>query len=167
MTTVAIISDTHVPSRASAVPEWVREAVASADRVIHAGDFDSAETYEAFRDLAGEELVAVRGNTDPLGIDLPETAGLRVKGVEFVVTHGDGHTGSYRDRVLETVRREADDPDSAVGVSGHSHELHDEVVDGIRLLNPGSATGAAPASSASMLVVEVADGELSVDVREG
>ncbi|GAA0664065.1 metallophosphoesterase [Natronoarchaeum mannanilyticum] len=167
MTTVAIVSDTHVPSRASAVPEWVREAVASADRVIHAGDFDSRDAYEEFRDIAGAELVAVRGNMDPRGIDVPERAGLTVEGVEFVVTHGDGHTGSYRDRVLETVRREADDPDSVVGVSGHTHELLDEVVDGIRLLNPGSATGAAPASSASMLVVEVADGELSVDVREG
>jgi len=166
MTTIAIVSDTHVPSRASAVPEWVRETVASADRVIHAGDFDTEETYETFRDLAGEELVAVRGNMDPPGAGLPETAGLRPDGVEFVVTHGDGHTGSYRDRVLETVHREADDPDAAVGVSGHTHELHDEVVDGIRLLNPGSATGAAPASSASMLVVEVADGDLSVEVRE-
>jgi len=166
MTTVAIVSDTHVPSRASAVPERVRDAVASADRVIHAGDFDSADAYETFRDLAGEALVAVRGNTDPLGIDLPETASLRVDGVEFVITHGDGHTGSYRDRVLETVRREADDPDAAVGVSGHTHELLDEVVDGIRLLNPASATGAAPASSASMLVVEVLDGDLSVEVLE-
>jgi len=167
MTTVAIVSDTHVPSRASAVPEWVREAVASADRVIHAGDFDSRDAYEEFRDIAGEELVAVQGNMDPRRIGIPETAGLTVEGVEFVVTHGDGHTGSYRDRVLETVRREADDPDSAVGVSGHTHELFDEVVDGTRLLNPGSATGAAPASSASMLVAEVADGELSVAVREG
>ncbi|WP_256393590.1 metallophosphoesterase family protein [Natronoarchaeum rubrum] len=167
MTTVAIVSDTHVPSRAGAVPEWVREAVASADRVIHAGDFDSRDAYEAVRDMAGGDLVAVRGNMDPLALDLPETASLTVESVEFVVTHGDGHTGSYRDRVLQTVRREADDPDSTVGVSGHTHELHDEVVDGIRLLNPGSATGAAPAASASMLVAEVAGGELSVAVREG
>jgi len=41
----------------------------------------------------------------------------------------------------------------------------DEVVDGVRLLNPGSATGARPATAASFLAVTVTDGDLDVTLH--
>jgi len=160
---VAIVSDTHVPSRATRIPEWVRERVRSADHVIHAGDFDSRDALAAVEDLASE-LTAVSGNMDR-GLGLPAVATVDLGGVEFVVTHGTGSKAGYEDRVANTVREHASDGPT-VGVSGHTHELLDTTVGGVRLLNPGSATGAAPATSASMLTARVADGELSVDVHE-
>ena len=142
---VAVIGDTHVPSRATGVPDWVRERIRSADHVVHTGDFDSREAYETIADLA-PALTAVSGNMDR-GLDLPAVATADRGGVRFVVTHGTGSRRGY-------------------GVAGHTHEVLDTTVDGVRLLNPGSATGAAPAAKATMLWVRAADGTLSVDVLE-
>jgi len=162
---IAVVSDTHVPSREPEIPEWVKARIREADHTIHAGDFDSPAAYETVLNLAGPDLTAVAGNTDPASLDLPEAATVEIAGVSFGVTHGTGSLEGYRERVRETLRREA--PDAAVGVSGHTHELMDETVDGLRLLNPGSATGATPADAATMLTVTVADGSVAVEVREG
>ena len=163
MEQVAIISDTHIPSRAERIPDWVVAEIERADHTIHAGDFDSAEALDAVRDLA-DSLTVVSGNMDG-GLSLPETAAVEIGGVEFVVTHGTGDLDGYEERVAGIVRKAADDGPT-VGVSGHTHRVLDEVIEGVRLLNPGSATGADPATVESMLVAEVEDGELDVTVRE-
>ncbi|WP_440007863.1 metallophosphoesterase family protein [Halomicrococcus sp. SG-WS-1] len=165
MTRLALVSDTHVPSRARRIPDWVRTRVRRADHVVHAGDFDSADALASVRELTDGDLTAVAGNTDPAALDLPEIATLDVAGVTFVVTHGTGPARGYRERVAETVRREAGD--AAVGVSGHTHETLDERVDGVRLLNPGSATGAAPADRETMMTATVEDGAVTVQTHEG
>ncbi|WP_254546182.1 metallophosphoesterase family protein [Halomarina pelagica] len=168
---IAVISDTHVPSRAAEIPSWVRDEVRAADHVVHAGDFDSREAYATVADLA-PELTAVRGNMDPVMSDaeLPEVASVELGGVRFVVTHGTGDLDTYRERVAGIVRGGADGDESdapVVGVCGHTHRLMDEVVEGVRLLNPGSATGADPATHATMLVVRAKGGEYEVSVEEG
>ncbi|WP_227352776.1 metallophosphoesterase family protein [Haladaptatus salinisoli] len=168
MLRVAVISDTHIPSRANRIPDWVRTRIQDADHTIHAGDFDSADALASVRELTDGNLTAVAGNTDPRSLRLPEVATLEREGVAFVVTHGTGPKRGYRDRVAETVRETADGSGGAsvVGVAGHTHEVMDETVDGVRLLNPGSATGAAPAREATMLVATVEDGGMSVQTHE-
>jgi putative phosphoesterase len=160
---VALVSDTHVPSRASEIPNFVEEAVEDADVVVHAGDFDSEDAYDAFEELADGELVAVRGNMDPVNLGLPAVETLWVEDRQFVVVHGSGPLEGYEDRVLQAVREDRDDED-AIGVSGHTHDLVDETVEGVRLLNPGSSTGAAPADEATMLTVDVDGSDVDVTV---
>lgn len=163
--TVAVVSDTHVPSRAEGIPEWVKERVRNADHTIHAGDFDSEAAYETVEELSGGKLTAARGNADPLSLGLPEVATLEASDTTFVVTHGTGSREGYRERVAETAKGEVDGP--AVGVSGHTHEVLNEDVAGVRLLNPGSATGATPADRATMMTVEIAQGAVRVELHEG
>lgn len=163
MKRVAVVSDTHVPSRAPEIPDFVANEMEDSDAVVHAGDFDSREAYEATWDL-NDDLVAVRGNMDPDGLDLPKTETVWVEDVQFVVVHGTGSLDTYDERVAATVREERDDPD-AVGISGHTHELRDETVEGVRLLNPGSATGVAPAETASLLLVDVDGDDVDVTPR--
>lgn len=155
---IALVSDTHIPSRAAELPPWVRERVGAADHTIHAGDFDSEEALATVRDLADGDLTAVRGNMDD-GLGLPEVDTVRLGGVEFVLYHGAGSLANYRDRVAHTVTEAGSDP---VGVCGHTHQHMDEVVRGVRLLNPGSATAASPAEEATMMTVTVDDGEATV-----
>ncbi|WP_248895354.1 metallophosphoesterase family protein [Haloplanus halobius] len=157
---LAIIGDTHVPSRASGIPDWVRERVEAADHTIHTGDFETPEALRTVRSLADGSLTAVRGNVDPASIDLPAVATVDRGGVTVVVTHGTGDRMGYEDRVASTVRDHAG-PD-AVGVAGHTHDPRDTVHDGVRLLNPGSATGASPATQTTMLTATVDDGDLDV-----
>ncbi|WP_299333568.1 metallophosphoesterase family protein [Haloplanus sp.] len=159
---VAIIGDTHIPDRATGIPDWVRERVEAADHTIHTGDFETPAAVDEVRSLAGEGFTGVRGNVDPERVDLPAVATVELDGVEFVVTHGTGDRIGYEDRVVAAVRECATDADTAVGVAGHTHECTDEVHDGVRLLNPGSATGAAPATETTMLTATVRDGDLDV-----
>lgn len=161
MPRVAVIADTHVSSRARQIPEWVVSEVENADHTIHAGDFDSAEALDTVRDLAGEELTVVSGNMDRR-LDLPDMATIERGGVEFVVTHGHGDIASHED-IATLVNEHSED---AVGVSGHTHQVFDEVVDGVHLLNPGSATGANPATAESMMVLTVENGDFEVTLHE-
>jgi predicted phosphodiesterase len=117
-------------------------------------------------------------DTDLPDADLPETTTVELGGVLFVVTHGTGPADDYRERVAAIVEQAAGETElPIVGVSGHTHQVMDETVpatgpdtnrqtpfaDGVRLLNPGSATGADPATRTTMMVLDVEDGE--VDVR--
>ena len=160
MQTVAIASDSHVPNRAPGLPGWVEDRVASADHVIHPGDFVDEDTLEHFRELADGALTAVTGNMDP-SLGLPHVDTLAVEAVTFVVTHGTGDPAGYDDRVVSAAREHGGE--DAVAVAGHTHQARDDVVDGVRLLNPGSCTGAPPASETSMMTVEV-DGD-AIDVE--
>lgn len=162
MATVAILGDTHVPSRAAEIPAWVRDRVAEADHVVLVGDYDDADVLADLRELAGDPT-AVRGNMDPASIDLPRVATLDVEDVRFVVTHGTGSPVGWHERVAETAREHAGDG-KTVGVAGHTHQVVDEEREGVRLLNPGSATGAAPATETSMLTVTVDGDDLAVEV---
>ncbi|RKD95972.1 metallophosphoesterase family protein [Halopiger aswanensis] len=165
MTRVAIVSDTHVPSRATEIPEWVADELRAADHAIHAGDFDSQAAYERVRELADGDLICARGNMDPGALELPVTDTLVVDDVTFVVTHGTGSPSDWHRRVLETAHDVVGADANAVAVAGHTHEVVDTVVDGTRVLNPGSATAARPATYETMLVATVEGGELTVDLR--
>lgn len=159
---VAIVSDTHIPSRATRIPAAFRERIRTADHVVHAGDFDSKGTLADVRTLT-DTLTAVRGNTDP-SVGLPEVAPIELGGVAFVVTHGTGSKHGYEDRIANLVR-EHGSPD-AVGIAGHTHGVLDTIHGGVRLLNPGSATGASPATRATMMTASVDGGDLTVTVHE-
>ncbi|WP_440990826.1 metallophosphoesterase family protein [Haloarchaeobius baliensis] len=161
---VAIVSDSHIPDREQEIPDEFEERIADADHVIHAGDFTSTDTLAHVRELASE-LTAVHGNMADPDIDLPSIASVELGGVTFVVTHGTVRSmEAWYDTIAETAREHADEP--RVGIGGHTHRLEDEVHDGVRVLNPGSVTGADPATDATMLTAEVADGELDVTVHE-
>lgn len=160
---LAVIADTHIPTRATAIPDRFEERIRAADHVIHAGDFTSAEALEHVRDLA-EELTAVHGNMDGRALDLPVVASVDADGVTVVVTHGTGSPSGYEDRVAGIAREEGGD--DAVGIAGHTHEVLDTVVDDIRLLNPGSVTGAAPADRATMMTVDLEDGAIDLTVHQ-
>lgn len=158
---LVVFGDTHIPSRAPALPEWVADAIRGADHVVHTGDFDSPDAYETVEDLASE-LTAVAGNMDPATLSVQSVATLEVDGVRFVVTHGTGTIESYRERVVDVGKEH----DADVVVAGHTHEVVDETVDGLRFLNPGSATSAAPATRETLYEIAVAAGEVDVTLRE-
>ena len=160
---VALIADTHVPTRASEIPEPFAGRVRAADHVVHAGDFESKDALANVRAMA-EGLTAVSGNMDR-GLGLPEVQRVTCGGVEFVVTHGTGPKHSYRERVASAVRDHAS-TESAVGVAGHTHEVLDTRHEGVRLLNPGSVTGASPADRTTMMTATVEDGEIAVTLHE-
>ena len=176
---LAIISDTHIPAREAAIPEPFRERIAAADHTIHAGDFQTPAVLADVRDLA-VELTAVHGNIDPADFGLPTVADLAFGPLTFVVTHGTTNpvaaavtdrdaTVSGRDdwmaAIADTARARSRqwNGENVVGIGGHLHQVIDDVHEGVRVLNPGSVTGAEPADRATMQTVDV-DGD-TIDVR--
>lgn len=175
---IAILSDTHIPGQADELPEAFRDRLRDADHVVHAGDVGSHEAFAEIDDLAAD-LTAVYGNADPDDVDLPAVASVEIGGVTFVVTHGEVDrldraaystegvvTGreDWLDAVASITRYRATGP--MVGIGGHSHDVEDTVHDGVRLLNPGSATGVGRAEGTTMMTAEVRDGEVDVTVHE-
>jgi len=152
-----LISDTHVPKRARALPAQVLAAVDAADVVIHAGDWVDAATLDLLEQRS-RRLVGVWGNNDgpELRRRLPEVANVDLGGLRFAVVH---ETGAATGR---EVRAERDHPDADVLVFGHSHIPWDTVSPrGLRLLNPGSPTDRRRQPVCTYLTLDVADGRIA------
>lgn len=160
---VAIVADTHLPAAGPDLPSWVADELRTADHVLHAGDFLTPKAHFRLRVRSGGEMTAVRGNRDP-SLPLPEVATYETGGVRFVLTHGDdlGRGAAYRRGLADL----AADHDADVAVGGHTHAPLDATVDGVRVLNPGSATGAPPAEVPTLFTVTCADGRFEVHRHE-
>ena len=155
-TRLLLLSDTHVPVRARALPDQVWRAVDDADVVVHAGDWVSADLLDALEARAAR-LVGVAGNNDgpDLHARLPEVARTTVEGLRLAVVHETGGKDG-RER-----RADAAFPDVDVLVFGHSHIPWDTTSPGgLRLLNPGSPTDRRRQPVGTFLTAVVADGPL-------
>ena len=154
MTRALVLSDTHVPQRARALPPAVWAAVETADLFIHAGDWNALPLYEELAARAAR-LVAVYGNNDgpELRALLPEVAEDVIDGVRVAVIHETGDAAGREPRM------DAEFPDTDVLIFGHSHIPWDTTTPGgLRLLNPGSPTDRRRQPTGTMLWVEFEDG---------
>lgn len=152
-----LISDTHIPTRARALPAQVLDAVDAADVVVHAGDWVDAATLDLLEQRS-RRLIGVYGNNDgpELRRRLPEVARAELGGLRFAVVH---QTEQAAGREL---RCDRDFPDTDVLVFGHSHIPWDTVTPGgMRLLNPGSPTDRRRQPVGTYLTAELADGRLT------
>ncbi|PSQ28371.1 YfcE family phosphodiesterase [Halobacteriales archaeon QS_9_68_17] len=134
---VAILSDMHVPGQADALPDEFADLVADADHV----------------EVGDVTFVVHHGEVNPVERALYHAA-------EGIVKQRD----DWLDAVADVANARAEDP--VVGVAGHSHEVEDEVHEGVRVLNPGSATAAGPAEEATMMTTAVHDGDVEVTLHE-
>ncbi|WP_085369765.1 metallophosphoesterase [Leifsonia sp. NCR5] len=151
-----LVSDTHVPARAKALPPQLLAAIDDADVVVHAGDWVDAATLDLL-EARSRRLIAVHGNNDHgvLRERLPEIATAELGGLRFAVVH---ETGQATGRELRCAQAF---PDTDVLVFGHSHIPWDTTApNGLRLLNPGSPTDRRRQPVGTYLTATVADGVL-------
>jgi uncharacterized protein len=155
-TRLLMVSDTHVPQRARALPDAVWAAVDAADVVIHAGDWNGLALLDGF-EARSAHLLAVRGNNDGPEFDdrLPLVAHATLDGIRFSVVHETGGRDGREARMAAAY------PDTDVLVFGHSHIPWDTVApSGLRLLNPGSPTDRRREPHATLLTAVADDGVL-------
>ena len=88
-----IVSDTHIPVRARAMPAPVLAAADAADLIVHAGDWVHASVLDGL--LEHGDVLGVWGNNDgaDLRARLPEVARREIEGVRFAVVHETGAAG--------------------------------------------------------------------------
>jgi putative phosphoesterase len=134
-TSIAIVSDTHMPKGRRELPEGCVRICRDSDLIIHAGDFSEKSVLEQFRSL-GPPVIAVHGNVDSKDLRrwLPETTTVEVESVRVGVIHDAGPRKGRLTRMKERF------PGHDAVIFGHSHlPLHEEE-EGFQIFNPGSPT---------------------------
>ena len=77
-------------------------------------------------------FLVVRGNNE-WGNEYPKQHIAKIKGHSILILHGNGYTFSLKDLRSKAIQEGCD-----TVFFGHTHLFMDDVLDGIRLINPGS-----------------------------
>ena len=156
---LAIISDTHMPRGARALPAACVERLRAADAILHAGDLVALEVLELLESL-GPPVHAVHGNVDEpeVRIRLPAVRVVEAGGARIVMTHDGGQAAGR----LGRLRRRYPDADAVV--FGHSHLPLHEHADGFHVFNPGSPTDRRRAPAHTMGLATAREGRLAFEL---
>ncbi|MDO4183528.1 MAG: metallophosphoesterase family protein [Coriobacteriia bacterium] len=145
---IGIISDIH-----GHLSDAAEQALQGCDHILCAGDSERPSVLDHLENIA--PTTAVLGNCDYYGDfaarNVPAVACPVLGGVRFKMVHRPADVG----HVPEDVQ---------VVVHGHTHIPRDEVIAGVRWINPGSATRPRGDSVRSVVRMRVEEGRV-VDVR--
>ena len=133
---VGVVSDTHIPHAARALPAALLKALEGVDAILHAGDIACLSALRALEQLA--PTYAVAGNCDPPEVRslLPDKRVVEIGGRRIGLVHGRGGVIGSAERARAVFHGEALD---AV-VYGHTHQPWEEWRGSLLCFNPGSPT---------------------------
>jgi uncharacterized protein len=143
---VGLISDTHGLLRPA-----VFDRFDGVDHILHAGDIGPADLLTELEAIA--PTTAVWGNTDRPDVRsrTEAVARLELAGRRIALLHGH-QLGSP---TPEGLRRAI--PDADVIVYGHTHRPHEDLHDGVLVVNPGAAGAARFGLPPSVAILELGD----------
>ena len=158
---IAVISDTHLPRGARALPAACVERLAGADLIVHCGDLVSLAFLDELRHL-GPPVEAVHGNMDEPAVRdaLPAERVVEAAGARIGVVHEPGPLEGRPERLLDHF------PGCDAVAFGHTHLPVVERVGECWLLNPGSPTERRRAPSHTMIELSVDGGRIAADLIE-
>ena len=137
---LGIISDTHehIENIAKAIQIFQKHG---ASPIVHLGDYCAGPSVRAFK---GTKIIGILGNND--GDVLRLEKNFKEIGGEFrwdfCVLEFDGlKIACYHGTVPELTDALVRSKQYDIVLSGHTHESHQEIRDGVLHLNPGSAHG--------------------------
>ncbi|NOQ21904.1 MAG: YfcE family phosphodiesterase [Candidatus Aegiribacteria sp.] len=147
---IAVLSDTHIPTRLGAIPGRVYEICAESDLILHSGDMIDLAVIIDLERFA--PVKAVHGNMDQYDITTryPESLELELEGYRICMTHGTGARFGIENRIFK--RFNSRNPD--IIVFGHSHVFNEEIKDGVLMLNPGAVSGSIGNRTMALLTLE-------------
>jgi putative phosphoesterase len=133
---IGLVSDTHVPRRSKALPDWLLDGLQGVDLILHAGDLTDRSVLRALAAVAPVEAVAGNGDAPDLCAELGERKLLTLEGYRIGLVHGHGVKGNTLSRAMAAFA----DQHLNVIVFGHSHIPYQQWHEGTLLVNPGSPT---------------------------
>ncbi len=150
---VAILGDTHIPGRASEIPETLLNEVKKfrPEKILFTGDFGSLDVLKSLQKFC--PVTAAKGNTDFL--ELPETISFEILGIRFCLLHGHQVKPPGDRGQLQNLAKYFG---SEVLVCGHTHFPEVYMERNALVINPGSATGVRPARGSSLVLAEILEG---------
>ena len=134
---IGLISDTHIPEIAKALPKQVRDVFNDVDLILHAGDIFVDSVLEELATIA--PVLAARGDDDYQIRDkrMDEVQNLTLEGLNVYVIHSSQYFA--RDLIQHPEKHNLEKAPDVV-VFGHTHRDIVQTVDKSLLVNPGSAT---------------------------
>ena len=153
---IAVISDTHMPNGARALPEECVERLQAADLILHGGDI-VGESFLGELLALGPPVEAVFGNMDEpaLKAGLPKERIVEAAEVRIGMVHIPGP------RVGREARLVARFPGCDAIVYGHTHVPEVERHENVWILNPGSPTERRSSPERTMLELVVSGRNLA------
>jgi putative phosphoesterase len=139
MTTIGLVSDTHLPRFGRALPHALEAGLRAANvtQILHMGDMTDPLAIDLFEALA--PLDAVAGNNDPESIwkRYGRRKIVTMEGVRIGLVHGDaGRARTTHENAIAAFAGDAVD----VILYGHSHQPYVDQRAGLIVANPGSPT---------------------------
>ena len=122
MLKILLVSDNH--GDYDSIQKILRDNPAC-DYYFHCGDaLLSPEEMKPF--------LVVKGNNEWTN-DYPKMHKTKIAGHNILILHGNGYTFSMKDLRSKAIEEGCD-----TVFFGHTHLFHDQILDGVRLINPGS-----------------------------
>ncbi|MFQ6068036.1 MAG: metallophosphoesterase family protein [Candidatus Bathyarchaeia archaeon] len=161
MKLVGLISDTHIPARAKAIPNKVFKIFQDAYLIIHTGDLTRLSVMEELEQMA--PVIAVHGNMDTRDVKekLPLINSVDVYDWKIGMTHSLNfffRTGRIKD-IIEKQRFH-------VFVYGHTHRPSLKYKSSMLLINPGSPTNPIPPflTKSSVALLKITKKEIEPEI---
>jgi len=132
---IGLISDTHIPSRATSLPKEIFTIFQNVDYIIHAGDIVELSVIDELEQIA--PVLAVHGNMDTPETKnaLPELNSLKILDKKIGVIHNPNILYG-----IEYMRELTKTNNYNALVYGHTHNANIKWEEKILYINPGSPT---------------------------
>jgi uncharacterized protein len=151
---IGVISDTHMPGNAKALPARLCAELKGCDMVIHVGDMVTAVVAQDLKKIC-PNLKAVYGNMDPAEVrkQFPEKEVIPVGKFRIGIKHGYGPP----EKLLGLMGEAFKDDNVDMIIFGHSHNPLNQKIGKIIFFNPGSPTDEIFAPYKSFGIIEIND----------
>ncbi len=155
---IGVISDTHIPERASKIPEVVFDVFNEVDMILHAGDLVSPNVLDELQKIAPTKCV--QGNMDrAYGLKLPKSVNFEIEGLKIGLNHGE----VYPRGDTQQLKYIAMEMGVEVLITGHTHWSFINEVGDLLLLNPGSPT-VPRLSDPSVMLLNIENKNIDVEI---
>ncbi|MBL7130867.1 MAG: metallophosphoesterase family protein [Candidatus Omnitrophica bacterium] len=158
---IGVISDTHIPIRATEIPKQILNEFSQVDLVLHSGDLETLSVLDSLSKVCSR-VEAVYGNMDPLEVRrlLPQKRIIEVGKIRIGMTHGSGPAKG----LVFTVEQIFKGDNLNIIIFGHSHSPLNEKRGSVLFFNPGSATDKIFSPFNSYGIIEIVNDKIEAKI---
>lgn len=151
---IGVISDTHIPDRATEIPQIILDEFKNVDMVLHAGDLVVLPVLDELKNVC-KDVRAVWGNMDPHEVrkKLSEKEIITIGKHRIGLMHGYGPPQNLEQFMEKMFKND----NVNLIIFGHSHSPVNEEKNGTLYFNPGSPTDKIFSSYNSFGLIEIND----------
>lgn len=152
---VAVVSDTHC--RIEPFLNKIKE-YQDIELIIHLGDM--VEDAKKIRDRTQLPMFNVRGNNDYMDSNTPWRQLIHLNGHKILLTHGHREGVNFGENKLY---HQAKESGAEMVLYGHTHVYLYKEIDGIKILNPGSAGHDRGFEYESFVLLDITPDKMSIE----